>query len=261
MMRSLCCDFSLLSLSSLSVRYSTSLPLHWSLCFDPLVQAHFILTPTFLSASDTHSLAPAALARYCEGLTDHTMSVIARSAPMLSVLELDGVRLITLTSLRALVDHDVSRRLTTLSLDGEGLDDLAMVTIGAYAKALTVLRVSFCESLTDEALLAISSLVSLTELRLRKGAALTDTGFMTLFSSPSRYVCNFMAMDWVNPIRPCLSSSQVFFSATNSEIHWDCAVLCHILGNVRLVAINVTSLSWSSLCCLPCLAFARSLLR
>jgi hypothetical protein len=166
------------------------------------VQAHFILTPTLLSASDTHSLAPAALARYCEGLTDHTVSVIARSAPMLSVLELDGVRLITLTSLRALVDHDVSRRLTTLSLDGEGLDDLALVTVGAYAKALTVLRVSFCESLTDEALLAISSLVSLTELRLRKGAALTDTGFMTLFSSPSRYVCvRETGLHWTGFIR------------------------------------------------------------
>ena len=64
------------------------------------------------------------------------MAVIAQSAPNIASLELDGVRLITLASVRALVDHGVAQRLTTLSLDGDGLEDLAIATISASAKAL-----------------------------------------------------------------------------------------------------------------------------
>ena len=71
------------------------------------------------------------------------MLAIARSAPHLSALELDGVRLITPSSIRALVDYDIAQKLTVLSLDGEGLDDTAVEMIGRSARALTALRVRF----------------------------------------------------------------------------------------------------------------------
>jgi hypothetical protein len=65
------------------------------------------------------------------------------------------------------------------------LDDAAFETIGASATLLGTFRVSFCENLSDSALLALAPLTKLRHFQLRKGQGFTDPAFVALFSAPT----------------------------------------------------------------------------
>eukprot|EP00038_Savillea_parva_P005099 m.147281 g.147281 ORF g.147281 m.147281 type:complete len:687 (-) comp11659_c2_seq1:78-2138(-) len=150
------------------------------------IASNMDLEPDFFDEVDERGLAGLEVLalEHCEAISDDTIATVARVCDKLTHLELDGVRLLTNVGVNALLAHNRLHHLVSLSLDGEGLDDSAIVTVGTAARQLHSLRVSFCEELTDTALLSLASLTELRDLRLRKGTSFQDEAFVALFSSP-----------------------------------------------------------------------------
>ena len=95
-------------------------------------------------------------------------------------LNLDGIPFLTDKGVLSVLTH--CPNLLTLALDGEQLTDTAACFIGD-SLALRSLSISFCNNLTDEALISFCKLKTLDTLSLKKGQNFSDCSFVRLFEA------------------------------------------------------------------------------
>ncbi|KAG1335311.1 F-box/LRR-repeat protein 2 [Cocos nucifera] len=225
------------------------------------------LTRTYLRALEPASM-PSFLPRFPNLVTletgkripDFSLEIVARTCPNLRTLNLNvHLNLTVAREFEDLALDDVSdnglravaagcQRLMNVTLRRrKGIGDVGVIALAGNARNLSVLDMSWCDSITNEALSAITTLSSLTVLCLQGCAMVTDLGLSYLaIGSSSRTIrkVDLSECDQITDAGVCMLSEMSCLQELNLA---ECGPAITDVGGVALSAVHSLTrldLSW-----------------